>query len=324
MSFITDKDNTKELKNRIKEMGKEIKTLKSDNESMQNHVAQARKANQTKWVSKKRSTKPKDDWVRVVLPDLHGASQDKPTVSALINDLSHFEVDEIVMTGDMIECGGFLAQHHTLGYVAQTEYTYENDIAATNQFLDRIMEACPKVKKIHYIEGNHEHRVEKWCVTMAVRNRRDADWLRQQVGIERVLELEKRGINFYRQSELYHDLSIPGTIKLGKCFFTHGISTAKHAASVHVQMFGGNIWFGHTHRGDAWDGHTVVAGHVGGWNAGCLCKKQPMWLHTNPSQWVNGYGIDVVAKSGNFQPIRIRIENGESMWLPLVKHARGK
>jgi predicted phosphodiesterase len=291
---------------------------------MQRHVNHARTANQKKWINTKRTAKPKDDWVRVIIPDLHGASMDVVAVEAMFNDLRHFDIDEIVMTGDMIECGGFLAQHHTLGFVAQTEYTYENDIAATNQFLDTLLEVCPKVREIHYIEGNHENRVEKWCVTMALKNRHEAEWLRNQVGIEKVLELDKRGIKFYRQSSKYHGLGIPGTIKLGKCFFTHGISTAKHAASVHVQRFGGNIWFGHTHRGDSWDGHTVVAGHVGGWNAGCLCVKQPLWQHTNPTQWIHGYGVDVVAKSGNFQPFRVRIEDGESMWLPLVKHTRGK
>jgi hypothetical protein len=51
---------------------------------------------------------------------------------------------------------------------------------------------------------------------------------------------------------------------------------------------------------------------------GCLCELQPMWRHSDPSNWTHGYCIDVVAKSGNFQHIQVPIWNGESLGCSLL------
>jgi predicted phosphodiesterase len=314
-------DKTEDADQAIALLKKENRKLKRDIESMNRHVDAARSANQKKYITKTRKRRKKADWVRAILPDVHGSSVDRDAFGAVMRDLKGIDVDEVILLGDFLECGGFLAQHHTLGYVAQTEYTYENDIAAANQCLDAIMEACPNARDIHYLEGNHEARVEKWAVTQALRNGRDAQFLLDQIGPEKVLNLQERGVKYYRQSTHYHDLAIPGTIRLGKCFFTHGISAAKHAASVHSQRFGGNICYGHTHRKDTWETKTVDAGDIGAWCPGCLCVKQPMWQHTNPTSWTNGYGIQVVARSGNFLPLQVRVIDGQSMFLSLKERA---
>jgi len=297
----------------IKQLKKKVARLESDNESMQRHVESARKANQTKFLSKQKTRRLKDDWVRVIIGDGHGSSIDKTVAAVLLNDLKTIEVDEIVALGDMMECGGFLAQHFTMGYVAQTEYTYEADIAAANQFFDNVMESCPKLKKFHYLEGNHEQRIEKWCVTQALRNKHDAEFLLRQIGTEHVLDLKNRGVDYYKQVEYYDGVSIPGTIKLGSCFFTHGITACKHAAANHAEKLGGNVVYGHTHRMDAWRTNTVSAGRIGAWSPGCLCKRQRMWHHTKPSMWSHGYLLQVVSRSGKFQTIPIEIENNQSM-----------
>ena len=300
-------------KERIKRLKKKLARAESDNESMQRYVATARKANQKKWIKKRKTKTLKDDWVRLLVPDLHGSSMDPEVVPVMLNDLDRIEVDEIVLGGDILECGGFLAQHFTLGFVAQTEYTYENDIAATNQFLDTLLEKCPKVQAVHYLEGNHEQRVEKWAVTQALRNGRDAQFLLDQIGPRKVLDLERRGVKYYSQAECYDGVSIPGTVRLGQCYFTHGISACKHAAALHAERLGGNVVYFHKHKLDAWETHTVSAGQIGAWCPGCLCLKQRMWHHTRPSTWTSGYGLQIVSRSGLFQPLNIRIIDGQSM-----------
>jgi hypothetical protein len=63
----------------------------------------------------------KDDFVRIIANDLHGSQMDEDAVAAFLADLRTWDADEIILNGDIVECGGFLAAYHTLGYVAQTE-----------------------------------------------------------------------------------------------------------------------------------------------------------------------------------------------------------
>ena len=259
--------------------------------------------------------KTKGDTLRVIIPDSHGSAIDPAAASAFLSDLKKIDPQEIVMGGDHVDCGGFLAQHHTLGYVAQTDYSYTEDIAAANTFLDAIQAAAPRAR-IHYIEGNHERRVETWCVTESLRNEKDAEMLRKFLAPEFMLRLQERGITYYRQSEHYMGINIPGAIRLGKCFFWHSVSTAKQAAAVNLRQFAANVVYFHTHREDFASGVPVGKGDIGAWNFGCLCKRQPLWQHTRPTDWTTGYGVQCVSPQQNFLTIPARIVDGQSLLIP--------
>lgn len=252
---------------------------------------------------------------RVTVPDTHGCLADDDGVGAFLGDLQIIKPKEVILLGDHLECGGFLAQHHTLGYVAQTEYTFDEDVQATNELLDKIQEVQPET--VEYIEGNHERRIENWCVTQALKNTTDAEYLRRMFSAESVLSLESRGIRWIRQGQYYDDVPLPATIKKGHCYFTHGSSTAKHAAAEHVKKFGGNVVYGHTHRADSYMIRTVSSGVIGAWSPGCLCVLQPLWQHTNPTEWSHGYGLQLVSDDGSFLHINVPIIGGKSYLGPL-------
>lgn len=171
-----------------------------------------------------------------------------------------------------------------------------------------------------HVTGNS--RLEKWCVTQALRNAIDAEYLRKMFCTDAVLSLEKRGIRWIRQGVFYDDLTLPGTIKLGHCYFTHGSMTNAHAASAHVKKFGGNVVFGHVHRADSYIIRTVKEGAIGGWCPGCLCKLQPLWMHTQPTDWSHGYGLQLVNEDGSFLHINVPIIGGRSYLGPLVEALR--
>jgi DNA-binding transcriptional regulator WhiA len=232
-------------------------------------------------ITKPKKSKASKEWIRVIIPDSHGSHIDKEAAAAFLNDLSALNPREIVMLGDHVDCGGFLAQHHVLGYVAEIHTTsYHQDCAAANDFLDEIMKRAPNAE-IHYIEGNHEKRFETWAVTTSLRHPQDAEDLRRAFAPEFRLHLAERGIKYYRRSEFYHGLNIPGAIKLGKCHFVHGISIAKNAAAVHVSRFAGNVVYGDTHRGDWCPTRLVNVGIVAAWNPGCLCYDEETYLLTD-------------------------------------------
>lgn len=258
------------------------------------------------------------DVVRVVIPDTHGALVDPAALSAMLADIKTLDPHEIILLGDHVDCGGFLAQHHVMGYVAEADYTYEEDIGAANAFLDALQGCAPRAK-IEYIEGNHERRVETWCVTQTLRNRKDAEGLRNLLSPEFRLHLAERGIAYYRQGEFHDGLPVPGVIRRGKCYFFHGVSTSKNATAATLDKIGGNCVFGHTHRAQSNVVRRISSGIVGSWNPGCLCRLQPLWQHTAPTDWSHGYAVQVVAPSGAFLHLNIPIIEGETHFSALFK-----
>ncbi len=278
----------------------------------------ARKVNPEKLKAGRPTPRLAGDIVRVCIPDTHGAHADKEALSAALGDIAALQPHEIILLGDHVDCGGFLAQHHVMGYVAETDYSYEQDIAATNAFLDALRRAAPNAK-IEYIEGNHERRVETWCVTQVLRHRQDAEFLRRAFAPEFLLKLKEREIPYYRQGECYGNITVPGVIKRGKCFYFHGFSTAKHAVASTQARVGGNCVFAHTHRAQADITRPMGAGTIGAWNPGCLCRLQPLWNHTRPSDWPLGYAAQLIARTQNFLHLNVPIISGKSLLTALFK-----
>ena len=260
--------------------------------------------------------------LRVIVPDSHGCFIDQQAASAMLADIRMLKPDSIIMLGDHLDCGGFLAEHHTWGYVAEANYTFEDDCNATNQFLDELQSAAPQAT-IEYLEGNHERRIEKWIVTDTLKSgkggKRDVALIASYFSTAVVLQLPKRGIALFEQGKWYDNCQVPGTIQRDNCYFTHGQYTSKAAAAAHLAKYNANIWFGHTHRMDLATKRTVDSGPIGAWNPGCLCQLQPYWMHQNLTDWVNGYGIQLVQRGLGHLNLQIPIIEGVSYLSPLIR-----
>lgn len=260
--------------------------------------------------AKKRSGR--DDTIRVIFPDLHGSYQDRAAVAAFMGDVKRISPHHVVGLGDLIDAGGFLAQHHTWGYVAETSYTYEDDIAAAGVFLDGLQKAAPSAE-FDLLEGNHCARPERWAVTAALRNGRDSELIRQAIAPERLLEFKRRGIKYYRRSVAYDGLPVQGTIRRGKVCFVHGHSTSTNVAAVLARKFNTNVVGGHVHRVQNVMINSVSGGTIGAWTIGCLSQRQPLWQHGSCTDWVHAFAIQIVARSGAFLHFTVPIINGVSL-----------
>jgi len=299
-------------KAKVVALQKELSAAKKDRDDTYQEFQSLREA---KYPVKHRSPKPGGNnsaFVRIIANDVHGSMMDRPAVDAFLGDLKRWSPQEIVLNGDIVEAGGFLSSHHTLGYVAQTSYSYQDDIAAGNWFLDEIQRAAPDAV-IHYVEGNHEDRVERWVVDQTMRHQRDAEFLRSLVAPSELLNLEARGIQYYRRSVEHVPGLPPGWIKLGKIFFVHELSGSKNAARDSVSKTAGNVVYAHTHREDSASVVLPGVGLVKAWNPGCLCQRQPLWRHSNPTGWSHGYGVQIVEKNGQFLHLNIPILDGKSL-----------
>lgn len=299
------------LRSQLEKAKNEIRAVRKDRDDL---LTEYEDLHAAKYPAPPRNPKSHDekDFTRVIASDLHGVMMDRPAVDAFLNDLTVWNPSEIVLNGDIVECGGWLAKHHTLGYVAQADYSYQDDIAAANWFLDQIQERCPEAV-IYFIAGNHDDRIEKWIVDQTQAHSRDAEFLRRLCSPSVLLKFEERGIKYFSRSEVHVKGLPPGWIKLGKVFFTHELGTSKNAAAKAVAQTAGNVVYAHTHRADS---STLVLPGVGlvtAWNPGCLCQRQPLWRHSNPTNWTHGYGVQVVAKSGEFMHHNVPIWEGRSL-----------
>jgi metallophosphoesterase superfamily enzyme len=249
------------------------------------------------------------DFVRVVIPDTHGCHADQAALKAVLADIKSLTPKEVVLLGDHLDCGGVFSTH-ARSYTNELVESYQKDAEAANRLLDQVAKAAP-LAAMHYLEGNHEARVERWAASTFL-NKDDADTMLSVYGPAAVLHLKDRKIRYYKRSVMYGGLPVPGTLKLGRCYFVHGASASQHAAATHLRMFGGNIVFGHVHRSQAIISRSVSAYAYGAWTPGCLCKLQPLYQHTSPTSWSHGYGVQFVSSSGEFLHVNVPIYHGRS------------
>lgn len=264
--------------------------------------------------NKQRPSKAGKTFIRFIIPDSHGSLIDQKAAAAMFGDMERMgsSIREVILLGDHLECGGFLAQHHVLGYVAQSEYTFADDVAATNAFLDEVQAKAPKAA-IHYLEGNHEARLERWVVDQVVGHSKDKQYLHQAFCTESVLGLAERNIQFYSSGGFY-GLRVPGAVKLGKCHFLHGSNHGANVARKMAGMFAGNVVFAHVHTQQAVTVRTVAAGEVGAWCPGCVCQLQPLWRHSSITDWSHGYAFQIVNRAtGDFLHVNVPIVEGKSL-----------
>jgi predicted phosphodiesterase len=288
----------------------EIKALRQRAERAEEALLEARQS-RVRIPTGKPQRPSKGSFKRVIVPDSHGASIDPEACKAFLSDLEVIGPSEIVMLGDHLDCGGWLAKHHTLGFVSDTGYCYEDDVSACNQFLDEIQRRAPKAKT-WYIEGNHEQRVAKGIIDQTLGHKQDAEFLMRCYGHRFLLHLEKRGIEWVDRGERY-GLQRPGCIRLGKCIFTHGKACGVNAARTTLSQFGANVCFGHTHRIAVATKESADEPTLAAWSFGCLCKRMPLYYDTNPTDWAHGYGLQIVSPSGRFFTIQVPIIDGRSL-----------
>lgn len=261
-------------------------------------------------IQKGRRLKKGKTFTRVIIPDTHGAHLDKQAAKAFLNDLELLKPKQVVRLGDHIDCGGFLAQHHVLGFVPECDYSYADDVEAANVFIEETRKRTGRVED-WYIVGNHEARIEKWIIAQTLRNSKDSKMLFDLFGTESVLGLKKRGIQIVNRDQTYHGLRKMGTIKLGKCLFHHGTRTGVHAAKQNLDDLGASVVFGHTHRIGSHVKETID-GVIGAWSVGCLSQLHPLYGDTKVSNWAHGYGIQLVSDDGTFMHLTVPIIDGRS------------
>jgi len=267
-----------------------------------------------------KSVKSGGSFLRAVIADVHGVFCDRSALSAFLSDMEAIKPKELFILGDFMTCDGFLAQHHVMGFVSQTKYTWEDDIHACNTFLDRF---CAIFEKVLYLTGNHESRIMRQLISWSIQSGASMNFVLKSLiktfAVENVLELEKRGIEFLMPEEKPENVQQYGVYRGGKSLYMHtGFERGAGgimAAPKHLQKFGTNVCAAHTHINLSYTQTEGDRGETISYrNPGCLCEKQPLWKHSEPSGWTNGYILEIVKPDGAFLSLNVPIINGVSLF----------
>ena len=293
----SDKDRLKLMSDLIHKQQEQIERLQRDRYKMPVQTPQKRLK--------------RDSWIRMIIPDTHGCYADHEAVSVMLGDMEQLKPREIIHLGDIIDAAGFLSAHMPF-VVAEAAYTYADDCEMGNILLDEIQTRAPKAA-FHLLEGNHDARVAKWCINQTIRNGVDAQLLLDKIGPAAMLNLKKRGIEYYSRAEIRHDFGTQGALRLGHAYFVHGTSHGLNAPRKMLERYGTNVFMGHIHKLMSVSTSTVKTGPIVGWAAGCLCRKSPLYMHGHPDDWTTAYLFQICNPDGSFWTCPVPIIDNKSL-----------
>lgn len=98
----------------------------------------------------------------LIIPDCHIGHEDKRAYNLMLKVAKKIKIDEIVILGDYADF--FAVNSH--GSHPQVLPMIIDEVDAVKKRLDELDKLFPKAKKI-YIEGNHEHRIERFLLNNA-------------------------------------------------------------------------------------------------------------------------------------------------------------
>ena len=222
----------------------------------------------------------------LVLPDIHVPYQDKKALASLEHYISdHAKTwDKIVYLGDLLDLD--CISSHNKGLLKNIEgKRIGKDFAAGRALLDRHEKLAPKAERF-LIEGNHEDRISRYIAANPQ--------LEGSIEVPQGLGLSERGITwvpFWSQGSI---------LKIGKAKFIHGRYTNKYHTFKHMEVYGDNVFYGHTH--DVQNFTHEYAGHVtpAAQSLGCLCQNLD-WMQGSPDKWQRAFAVFHFFPDGYFQ-----------------------
>lgn len=218
----------------------------------------------------------------VVLPDTHFPYHDPQALEVALQTIEVLKPQKVVLLGDFIDASSFSAHPSKSLVEAKVKDFEKTELDPANEALDRIQ---ANTNETHYIEGNHEARVERSAAQMGGQLLSVYSMISPQVNLSKGRE------NF---NWISYNSSLPHYRIARDLIAFHGMSVSKHAQAVNLTKLRSCSGIsGHTHRQqmdtgrDPWSERALKT-----WSPGCLSVFQPFYMHHNPSDWL--HGIDLI------------------------------
>jgi len=230
----------------------------------------------------------------IILPDAHIDTKVSKEYKLAKKFVKDFKADEIILLGDFMDVsalsGWDLDKRRNM-----EGRRFKKEVDVTNKELDYLQ---AHTKKITYLEGNHENRIERYLDKHPE--------MEGMIDLELVLGLKYKNITYHTINTLY---------KLGHLRFTHGLYTNEFHTKKTLQAIGDNIVYGHIHRPQAYMLNMQLQKPIMAYSLGALCNKAPDYMKGRPANWMSGFGVVYYDdRTGNFNLYIINIINNKFIW----------
>jgi predicted phosphodiesterase len=239
-----------------------------------------------------------------ITSDQHVPYQDENAHRAIAELAQVLRPQGWVFNGDFLDL--LEISRHSAGSLAKLE---GRRICTTfnegNRILDLLITAAGKqCTDLHFIDGNHEDRINRWLST-ADNGIFSGD---ESISIARRLKFDSRGIQ-------YHEGYPEAGVRLGKLWVTHGRFTNKYHANKMLDYYRHSVLYGHTHapqmdHAPALRGQQVAigTGHLGD------PDSPAMSYAPRPNRWVSGFALVYVYPDGSFNAQPINLWRGQFVY----------
>lgn len=247
----------------------------------------------------------------VVIPDQHFPLQDQQAVNVVLKALKIIKPDIFVNLGDVGEWESVSAWRWKGKKQPPLEYQLpliDYEIGQVNDGIDQFDKVLDEIKcKERYIcAGNHD----EW-LTYGFCER--YPYMKKEYSFRKACHWDDRGYKYYEYNQ---------PLKIGKVNFIHGAYATVYHAKKHLEAYGSNLIYGHTHDIQR---HTLTkldSGTIGAWSMGCLKDMSPKknkWLKGRLHNWNHGFAIVDWFPNGNFKVEVVEIVNGTtSVWGEII------
>lgn len=230
----------------------------------------------------------------IIIPDVHLTDKTPAPYQLIKKIIKNNKFNGAILLGDYMDIAALSEWDKDKRQLMENQ-RYEKEIDNANSELDFLQKY---IDRIVYIEGNHESRIGRYIEKNPE--------LQGLLEIQKVLDLEKRGIDWVPINQL---------LKMGHCYFTHGMFTGKYHASQHLATLGCNIVYGHKHQPQMCMTNMKMQKPIVAQGLGCLCDLNQPYLRGLPPNWLNQAGyIDIDKQTGSFNLNVINIILGECIY----------
>jgi hypothetical protein len=167
---------------------------------------------------------------------------------------------------------------------------------------DKVLEEV-KCKKKYLLQGNHDLWLDNFSNKYPYLS---------NYSFFKACKIKERGYK-------YTEYNLP--IQIGKLTFFHGAFATTYHAKKHLETYGENVIYGHTHDIQR---HTLTKlnGNIGAWSLGCLkdmSHEQNKWLKGRLHNWGHAFAVVDWYTNGEFKVEIVEIIDGKtSLWGEII------
>lgn len=207
----------------------------------------------------------------IVIGDTHNPYRDETAVKILRKTIKELQPKQVVFIGDWFDL--YTCSLHTPSG-PQRRFTLRDELDDGTALLHDLIRDVPNW---FFLSGNHEYRLQRYLAQKAP-------------------ELFSTHPTVQEWAQIPDSQWVPymSHITLGEVSYTHDLGfSGRHSMSQTLDAFGGNVVFGHTHRGGTFYEGDVRGKHRFAMNVGWLGDPNSIdYMHKSKTRhWQQGIGL---------------------------------